>query len=41
MIGVCFMNIFEKAGWDKKIPFDIVLDTTMKTDVNNKYVKIK
>lgn len=31
VIGVCFMNIFENAGWDKKIPFDIILDTTLKT----------
>jgi len=31
IIGVCFMNIFEKAGWDKKIPFDIILDTTLET----------
>ncbi|MGZ7136147.1 MAG: DUF2124 family protein [Methanobacterium sp.] len=33
IIGVCFMNIFEKTGWDKKIPFDIVLDTTLETVV--------
>jgi hypothetical protein len=32
IIGVCFMNIFEKAGWDKKIPFDIILDTTLETE---------
>jgi hypothetical protein len=29
IIGVGFMNIFEKAGWDKKVPFDTVIDTTM------------
>jgi len=29
IIGVGFMNIFESAGWDKKIDFDTVMDTTM------------
>ena len=29
IIGVCFMDIFERAGWDTKIPFDTVIDTTM------------
>ena len=29
IIGVGFMNIFENAGWDKKIDFDTVMDTTM------------
>ena len=33
IIGVGFMNIFEKAGWDKKIPFDTVMDTTMESVV--------
>ena len=33
IIGVCFMNIFERAGWDTKIPFDIVIDTTMESVV--------
>ncbi len=32
-IGVGFMNIFEKAGWDKKIDFDTVIDITMETVV--------
>ncbi len=31
IIGVCFMNIFERAGWDKVIPFDKVIDTTLET----------
>lgn len=31
IIGVGFMNIFEKAGWDKKIKFDSIMDTTMET----------
>lgn len=33
IIGVCFMGIFEKAGWIPKIPFDVVLDTTLETVV--------
>lgn len=33
IIGVCFMNIFEKQGWTKKIPFDVLIDTNMETIV--------
>ena len=33
VIGVGFMNIFENAGWDKKINFDTVIDTTMESVV--------
>ncbi len=33
IIGVCFMNIFERAGWDKKINFDTVIDTTLESVV--------
>jgi len=33
IIGVCFMNIFEREGWDKKINFDTLLDTTLETVV--------
>ncbi|OPX59420.1 MAG: hypothetical protein A4E25_01222 [Methanobacterium sp. PtaB.Bin024] len=33
VIGVCFMDIFERAGWTKKIPFDVVIDTTLETVV--------
>jgi hypothetical protein len=33
IIGVCFMNIFERAGWDKKVPFDTVIDTTLESVV--------
>ncbi len=29
VIGVCFMNIFEKSGWCDIIPFDYMIDTTM------------
>ncbi len=33
IIGVCFMNMFERAGWDKKIKFDTLIDTTMESVV--------
>lgn len=33
VIGVCFMNIFERAGWEKKIQFDTLIDTTLETVV--------
>ena len=29
LIGVCFMNMFEKAGWLEKIDFDCVVDGTL------------
>ena len=34
IIGVCFMNIFERAGWDKKLNFDTLIDTTMESVVS-------
>jgi hypothetical protein len=33
IIGVGFMNIFESAGWDKKLNFDTLMDTTMEVAV--------
>jgi len=33
IIGVGFMNIFEREGWDKKIKFDTLIDTTMEVVV--------
>lgn len=33
IIGVSFMNIFERAGWDKKLNFDTLMDTTMEVTV--------
>ena len=33
VIGIGFMNIFERAGWDKKINFDTIIDTTMESVV--------
>lgn len=29
VIGVCFMNMFEKAGWLDQIAFDLVIDATI------------
>lgn len=28
-IGVCFMNMFEKAGWLKSVEFDLLIDATI------------
>jgi hypothetical protein len=33
IIGVGFMNIFEREGWDKKVNFDMIMDITMDTVV--------
>jgi hypothetical protein len=35
IIGVCFMGIFRRSGWDEKIPFNTIIDTTMETQVKN------
>lgn len=29
VIGVCFMGMFEKAGWPDTVPFDMVIDATI------------
>jgi hypothetical protein len=29
VIGVCFMSMFEKAGWSDTIPFDLLIDATL------------
>jgi hypothetical protein len=28
-IGICFMNMFEKAGWLKSIDFDLLIDASI------------
>lgn len=33
IIGVCFMNIFENSGWEEKLDFDVIIDTTLQTVV--------
>jgi len=29
VVGVCFMQMFEKAGWTEAIPFDCLIDATL------------
>ncbi len=29
VIGICFMNMFDKAGWTSVIPFDYIIDATI------------
>ncbi|HYA87596.1 MAG TPA: DUF2124 family protein [Nitrospirota bacterium] len=29
VIGICFMDMFEKAGWNSIIPFDYTIDATI------------
>ncbi len=36
LIGVCFMGIFEKAGWCDRIDFDCVMNTTLEGDISKK-----
>ena len=33
IVGVCFMDMFERAGWEGKVKFDTVIDTTLETVV--------
>lgn len=34
LIGVCFMSIFEKAGWCSILPFDRVMNVTMEGEIS-------
>ncbi|XRO77760.1 DUF2124 family protein [Methanocaldococcus sp. 10A] len=36
VIGICFMSIFQKAGWDKKIDFDYLIDGYIKISIYGK-----
>jgi hypothetical protein len=29
VVGICFMNMFEKAGWTEEIAFDMIIDATI------------
>jgi hypothetical protein len=29
IVGICFMNMFEKAGWLKSMEFDLLIDATI------------
>ena len=33
LMGVCFMSIFEKAGWCQALPFDFVLNMTLEGEI--------
>ncbi len=32
VIGVCFMDILKRSGWDQSIKFDAVINSTMETE---------
>jgi hypothetical protein len=32
VIGVCFMDIFKRSGWDLKIKFDALINATLETE---------
>ncbi len=34
LIGVCFMSIFEKAGWCQDLPFDYVMNMILEGDLS-------
>ena len=34
LVGVCFMSIFEKAGWCTALPFDFVMNMIIDGDVS-------
>ncbi|XRP97762.1 DUF2124 family protein [Methanocaldococcus sp. 16A] len=36
VIGICFMSIFKKAGWDKEINFDYLIDGHIKISIYGK-----
>ena len=33
-VGVCFMHMFQKAGWLERISFDLLIDATVGVDVH-------
>ncbi len=36
VIGICFMSIFQKSGWDKEINFDYLIDGFIKINIYSK-----
>ena len=38
IIGVCFMHMFEKAGWIPKIHFDLLIDADISVDTTTDYI---
>jgi hypothetical protein len=37
VIGVCFMSMFEKAGWLGIVPFDLLIDGTLEPVIVTRY----
>ncbi|MCK9439816.1 MAG: DUF2124 domain-containing protein [Methanothrix sp.] len=35
LMGVCFMSIFEKAGWCQALPFDLVMNMTLDGEISH------
>ncbi|AUB58182.1 MULTISPECIES: DUF2124 domain-containing protein [Methanobacterium] len=33
LIGLCYMNMFEKAGWDEKIDFDCIINGVLNGEI--------
>ena len=33
LVGVCFMSIFEKAGWCQALSFDFVMNVTLEGEI--------
>ena len=33
IIGLCYMNMFEKAGWDEKIDFDCIINGILNGEI--------
>lgn len=33
-VGICFMHMFQKAGWLERISFDLLIDATVGVDVH-------
>ena len=34
LVGVCFMGVFEKAGWCQRVPFHYVINMTIEGDIS-------
>jgi len=39
VIGICFMNMFEKAGWSTVVPFDYLIDATIDPVRVERYIR--
>jgi hypothetical protein len=36
VIGLCYMGMFEKAGWDEKIDFDCIINGVLNGEIYKK-----